>query len=280
MGNWLNTYQRMLSPTGKQITVMVDNGLFKSNPWTYINEAGIRYRNVNGKRTVEKSNNGAWDPINVNDEEYWDNYLNQVSNKLPLTPKRHYFGYLKDRITNAPVKAEGGQITNWLQTVPEEKCGGKVENAERGIKFKRNFARYGDTGDFNEFMFAGKTPFGKVVNEFMHPVQKDSISEEYTWNDYDPKDIGRYIQNQDTVYWEGKYTNDKNPFGVSPDQEASKKKFIDLLKYNTTGALYNDNDKNTLTRLRIENREQGGKLYNEDLIVAIEACGGKMKKKK
>jgi len=32
--------------------------------------------------------------------------------------------------------------------------------------------------------------------------------------------------------------------------------------------------------LRIENREQGGKLYNEDLIAAIEACGGKMKKKK
>jgi hypothetical protein len=37
-----------------------------------------------------------------------------------------------------------------------------------------------------------------------------------------------------------------------------------LLRYNTTGAIYNQNDKNTLTRLRLENKKQhGGRLMRQ-----------------
>ena len=154
---------------------------------------------------------------------------------------------------------------------PEEKAdGGKVQKDQNGTILKRNFARYGDNGDFNEFMFSGNTPFGKVINEFIHPVYKDTTNtytdrRGYNWSDGSDSDIGRYINNNDTIYWEGKYITNNNKFGVSPDQQKSKSKFVDLLRYNTTGAIYNQNDKNTLTRLRLENKKQhGGRLMRQD----------------
>ena len=111
MNRLFNSYQRMISPTGKSITVNTDYGLFTSNPWKYIGEAGIRYRtDASGKRIMEKSKNGSWDPINVEDEEYWDNYINQVEQKAVNIPERNYFQYTWDRITGKPVKKTGGRL--------------------------------------------------------------------------------------------------------------------------------------------------------------------------
>ena len=64
-------------------------------------------------------------------------------------------------------------------------------------------------------MFSGNTPFGKVINEFIHPVYKDTTNtytdrRGYNWSDGLDSDIGRYINNNDTIYWEGKYITDNN----------------------------------------------------------------------
>lgn len=121
MGNWLNTYQKVTSQTGTPVTLFTDHAPWRDNPWVEIRGAGRRYRN-NGKGGWEiqqaSQSSGTWDPINVVDEEYWTNYVNDIDKKRKETPAQNIFQKL--------FGIEG--------KTPEKACGGKVQKGEDGMK--------------------------------------------------------------------------------------------------------------------------------------------------
>lgn len=85
----LNEYYSVISPTGKNITVNRDNGLFdNNNPWTYLDGANRRYKlNKNGEYTIEKGTRYGFEPFeDPSDIEYWTNYINTIESKIKDKP--------------------------------------------------------------------------------------------------------------------------------------------------------------------------------------------------
>lgn len=113
MGSLLNTYQRMKSPTGKEVTLFTDNAPWRENPWKEIKEAGRRYRNLpNGGYEIQQweSSGGDWIPVNDIDADYWNNYIKQIESKATTTPKRSLIPYITDLIRQRPVEKNGGTV--------------------------------------------------------------------------------------------------------------------------------------------------------------------------
>lgn len=154
MGNWLNTYQKVTSQTGKPVTLFTDHAPWRDNPWVEIQGAGRRYRN-NGKGGWEiqqvSQSSGTWDPINVVDEEYWTNYINDIDKKRKETPAQNIFQKL--------FGIEG--------KTPEKACGGKVQKGEDGMvagEFPPNW----NQGEIRQgFQRQPKTKAGQAVKNWL-----------------------------------------------------------------------------------------------------------------
>lgn len=132
MGNWLNTYQKVTSQTGKPVTLFIDNAPWRNNPWIEIQGTGRRYRN-NGKGGWEiqqaSQSSGTWDPVNIVDEEYWTNYVNDIDKKRKETPAQNIFQKVFGIEGKLPKKACGGEV------VKKEK-GSKIEDLLNDENFK------------------------------------------------------------------------------------------------------------------------------------------------
>ena len=126
MTDWLNSYQRMYSPTGKKVTVFTDNALWRTNPWKEIKEAGRRYRaGQNGGWEIQQFDDrgGEWIPVNSADLDYWTDYVNQIEKKAANVPTRNFFQHVGDLITNKPVEQkQGGRLM---------RIGGKIVEVPR-----------------------------------------------------------------------------------------------------------------------------------------------------